>query len=308
MQIEQQHACSSMKTVPAESENTVGSWRIVKELGIGSTARVYLVTDPSTKKLAAMKVFTLIPPIASKLLKMEEDNMKHLSHPNIISYLESYDSVEVNNQTVSALVTEYAPNEALFELLERKGVLSEHEARKYFEQLIDALQHMHQKHIAHRDIKLENILLDERNNLKLADFGFSQKFDSDQQFTRPAGTDMYFSPEIHSGLPYSGESADIFAAGIILFVMAVGHMPFSRATLKDQVYSLLVGGDPENFWQFHEKISAMHKKKFAISKEAKMLIASMLEYRPSRRATINDILNSTWMQSKPSEDQKGSDI
>jgi len=104
--------------------------------------------------------------------------------------------------------------------------LPEVEAKKIFKQLIEGLNHLHQKNIVHRDIKLENILLDSKLNLKIIDFGFSIEHPKDKTLNVFCGTPSYMAPELAMKKDYYGHLIDIWAAGILLYVLLVGYFPF----------------------------------------------------------------------------------
>lgn len=125
---------------------------------------------------------------------------------------------------------EYAPCGSLYDLMSAKHVLSESEALNYFCQLIMALNFCHSKYIAHRDLKLENLLLFWKDGLKVGDFGFSRYFDRNNPETELSqtfcGSNAYISPEILHQRPYNPLAADIWACGVILFTMVYGNLPF----------------------------------------------------------------------------------
>lgn len=125
---------------------------------------------------------------------------------------------------------EYASNGSLFDLMAERKFLREPEAHHYFCQLINALKFCHDRHVAHRDLKLENLLLTGENCLKLGDFGFARHFDIDDAATTFSltfcGSNAYISPEILHQKPYNPLSADIWACGVLLFAMVFGDLPF----------------------------------------------------------------------------------
>lgn len=162
-----------------------------------------------------------------------------------------------------------------------------------------ALEYCHGKGIAHRDLKPENLLFDGDFNLKVADFGFATliagKNDSGLLHTI-LGTESYMAPEIHLKKPYSGASVDLFAAGIILFILISGTPPFAKADPRsDPHYKLLCTGKQDIFWKAHER----QKPKKAgqetfYSAEFRDLLNTMLAAEPAERLTIEKIKAHPW--------------
>ena len=108
-------------------------------------------------------------------------------------------------------------------------------------QLLDIVGYLHMNNIVNRDLKLDNMLLDEKMNIKVIDFGFAQEGQT-SNLNQCIGTDSYMAPEIHQRQIYDGKSVDIFALGVILFTMVVGNLPFRKATDNDPYYHKLKQG------------------------------------------------------------------
>lgn len=138
--------------------------------------------------------------------------------------------------------------------------------------------------MAHRDLKPENILVDKNFDLKIADFGLvSQRKGPSNSFV---GTSGYMAPEILTGKPYSGQAADLFSLGVILFILYTGHPPFHEATKKDSFYSFLFNNRAEKFWRAHENI----KSRGFFSDSFKQLVTLMLQPEAHNRPGIADIV------------------
>ena len=282
----------------------LGSWNLLKELGSGATARVYLASDEMTGEQAAIKILTTTSEMSLSYLKTEAHVLRLLSdHPNALTILEVFEAAELVDvasgvkSQVHALVMEYAEKGEFFQFLNSKGNLDELTARHYFKQLINIIDYTHSKGVIHRDIKLENLLLDEDYNLKLADFGYASKLAKERRYTKAVGTSVYFAPEIHAGNSYSDEQADLFAAGIILFTMVAGHMPFSKAKSEDKIYNLLYQGDFCTFWAFHQKMMTkkLNKADYTFSKEFINLMSYMLAADCTKRLNVDEIKNHAWV-------------
>jgi [calcium/calmodulin-dependent protein kinase] kinase len=152
--------------------------------------------------------------------------MKKLDHPNVLRLFEIIDNPQ---ESKLYLITEFVKNCSLANRLKSKPKLSEEQMRKIFRQLITAVEYCHYvPNIIHRDIKPDNILIDEEENIKLGDFGVSLLIpeDGSELVTSNAGSDKFFSPEACMSKTYRGRVTDLWACGVTLYVMATGTYPF----------------------------------------------------------------------------------
>ena len=229
-----------------------------------------------TDKNYALKTITKYEGFEDEKINFENEVqiMEQLDHPNIVSLWEYSSDGILRDQNgtetqVFYLVLEFCEYGELFDLIAESGAASESLARYYFHQLISGLEHLHSKGIGHRDIKLENLLIDSQYNLKIADFGFSTRQARNESFK---GTQNYMSPEIFSGGEYNSQSADLFASGIILFWMIAQHPPFEWARKENPHYNLIRVNNHEGFWRVHSR----SKPEGFFSEDFKSLINSML--------------------------------
>lgn len=149
--------------------------------------------------------------------------------------------------------------------------------------------------MTHRDLKPENILYDEQYNLKIADFGFAAPIegkDGSGYLKTRLGTESYMAPEIHMKKGYLGESVDLFAAGIILFIMFTQHPPFHKAIPDDPFYKLICINRMDVFWKAHSKNKPTGEAFF--SPEFRDLITSLLAYNPADRITLDQVKSHPW--------------
>ena len=259
--------------------------------------RVKLARHKETGDIVALKIMRNSGSIDSSMMELvmnEVEIMKELNHPNIVNLRDFSDSAEYvrpngSKVPVFYLALELASGGELFDFIAETGAFSEDVARYYFHQIIAALEYMHTKGVSHRDIKPENMMLDEEHNLKLADFGFS----STQALNETKrGTDGYMAPEIYKGNTYSGQTVDLFATGIILFIMVAQHPPFADASAKDPHYKLISTNRTDVFWKVHCKRKPGGLDYFSDS--LKSLIQSMLSYSPHERPSLAEIKASEW--------------
>ena len=124
------------------------------------------------------------------------------------------------------MIQENCCNGELFSYITSKNKLKEEEACRLFQQLISALDYLGRLGIAHRDVKPENLLLDEQLNLKMIDFGLSNMYKKDEKLATACGSPCYAAPELIKGLEYVGQKADLWSGGVVLYTMLCGHLPF----------------------------------------------------------------------------------
>lgn len=127
-------------------------------------------------------------------------------HPHVVKLFEYFDTKDD-----IYVIFEYIPNGELFELISKRGQLDEAEARRYFHQIIFALDYTHGFGVAHRDLKPENILLDADNNIKLVDFGLSNIIKEGRALKTSCGSPNYAAPEVINGKPYDGCQIDVWS-------------------------------------------------------------------------------------------------
>ena len=165
--------------------------------------------------------------------------------------------------------------------------------------MVDGMEYLHRQGVSHRDIKPENIMLDIDFNMKIADFGFTT--DQSVSETRK-GTAGYMAPELEMGTSYSANQADIFAMGVVLFIMFSGHPPFVTSTSDDQYYKQVLNNRLDKFWKAHG--SCKEEGLSFYSNEFMELISLMLQSDQAARPTIQEIKTSAWYNGEvPTEDE-----
>ena len=176
---------------------------------------------------------------------------------NFSSRISRRDSCEaLNKGSFPYIILEFAEHKELYDYLEVCGAFSEEIARYYFLQLLDAIEYLHNQKITHRDIKLQNILLGKDYEIKLADLGLASTED-DEQLKDIRGTLCYMAPEVLNNtdtgnLFLKSCKSDIYSAGVVLFNMMTGNMPYSMASSNDRKYTYFFK-NKKKFWQIHRK-------------------------------------------------------
>ena len=186
------------------------------------------------------------------------------------------------------MALEFIKNGSLLDLLNKNGWLLESEARYYFQQLIDAIEYIHELGYSHRDIKPDNILLDDDFNIKLIDFGFATKSSKSKSFR---GTPEYMLPEILMEYEYDPKQSDLFSAAITLFILIANHSPFKQAKKDDWLYKLIINKNYDEFWRFH---SSYQGKNIDFSDDFKELFISMINPSTVSRYSIKQIKKHQW--------------
>jgi serine/threonine protein kinase len=274
-------------------------------LGTGATSKVYAAVDTATGDEVAVKVFDkaamvevrrsmvadgeyapekAVHRVRRRLLKVvsELEISQTLDHPNVIKYVGAY---ETSHRV--CIVHELVEGGDLLEHLLANGKMSESRAASVFRQLLSALQYCHDRHVYHRDLKLENVLITSDGRVKLIDFGLSEVAAPGQTLTTICGTPLYCSPEVlflHSTARrkgFFGGPADVWSVGVLMFALLTGCAPF----------------DDSNFTVLREEI---YRNTIAypkhMSDQAKGLLKALLIFDAHLRPTVKDILAYGWFQ------------
>lgn len=184
----------------------------------------------------------------------------------------------IATKTDIVMVLEYAERE-LFDYLVKKGKCNDDEARKFFQQIICAVEYCHRHKIVHRDLKPENLLIDSEKNVKIADFGLSNIMTDGNFLKTSCGSPNYAAPEVISGKLYAGPEVDVWSCGVILYVLLVGRLPFDDDYIPALFKKIAAG----NFYM-----------PSYISSGAARLIRAMLQVHPVHRISIRDIRKDPW--------------
>ena len=230
--------------------SSLDDFKLLKTLGKGGSATVKLAEGPDGEEYA-VKIFDLRKekknPNFTKYIKQEISLSTNFDHENIVKYYDFKEKSTLQRSNGEEIPVAYLVQEAIMggELTDyvKEGGLSEPICRYYFKQLLKALCYLHTKGYSHRDLKLDNILLDDKFNLKIVDFGFSCPLNgkNGKGFRSSyVGTPSYMAPEIIRRENYNAEDVDLFAAAVCIFALVSGTFPFSEmAQITDPFYKLI---------------------------------------------------------------------
>ncbi|XP_060070579.1 MAP/microtubule affinity-regulating kinase 3-like isoform X10 [Ylistrum balloti] len=258
-------------------EPHIGKYRLIKTIGKGNFAKVKLAKHVPTGREVAIKIIdkTQLNPSSLQKLFREVRIMKLLDHPNIVKLFEV-----IETEKTLYLVMEYASGGEVFDYLVAHGRMKEKEARAKFRQIVSAVQYCHQKHIVHRDLKAENLLLDGDMNIKIADFGFSNEFVPGNKLDTFCGSPPYAAPELFQGKKYDGPEVDVWSLGVILYTLVSGSLPFDGQNLKELRERVLRG---------------KYRIPFYMSTDCENLLKKFLVLNPTKRASLENIMKDRWI-------------
>ncbi|KAJ1702979.1 hypothetical protein LUZ63_002758 [Rhynchospora breviuscula] len=260
------------------SRTCVGKYELGRTLGEGTSAKVKFARNTQNGEAVAIKIIDRDKVLRHKMddqIKTEIKSMKLIKHPNVVQLHEVLAS-----RTKIYMVIDFVDGGELFDKIAKQGHLTEDEARKYFQQLIDAIDYCHSRGVYHRDLKPENLLLDSHGVLKVSDFGLSAlaHVREDGLLRTACGTPNYVAPEVLSDKGYDGRASDIWSCGVILFVLLAGYLPFEAAYLPD-LYKKIHG--------------AKFKSPHWFSSDVKILIRQILDPNPK---TVRAIFTPFFLQ------------
>ena len=256
----------------------IGNYTLGAEVGSGAFGKVVLGKHILTGETVAIKILDKMilsqTPEDYELVRQEISILKIVKHKFIVQL---YEILQTPQHIF--IVMEYCEGKDLMDYILAKTRLSELESLKFFQQLINALFYLHSQNISHRDVKIDNMLLDRNKDLKLVDFGLSTKYTDDTLLDQPCGTVVYAAPEVLDGNEYHGMLADVWSSGIVLFGMTSGYLPFCDQ--DDEVNKKHV---LEGKIELPDFFSPMLKD----------LLRHMLDINPITRYTLQDIREHPW--------------
>ncbi|XP_017679525.1 PREDICTED: hormonally up-regulated neu tumor-associated kinase-like [Lepidothrix coronata] len=271
------------KTFPHSKQ--VGNYLVGKMINKGSFAKVMEGLHIPTGEKVAIKVIdkrkAKQDSYVLKNMKREPRVHQMIKHPNVVQL---YETLETDNSYY--MVMELCLGGDLLDRICDKKRLAEWEVRRYIWQILSAVEHLHCQGIVHRDLKIENFLLDENNNIKIIDFGLSNtaKFSglSQELLHTQCGSPAYAAPELLAHRKY-GPKVDVWSIGVSMFAMLTGTLPFTV--------------EPFNIKQLHQKILTGEISPIPsdISPGAVHFMQSLLEPDPAKRPEVKEAIKDKWL-------------
>jgi len=258
----------------------IGHFRVEERLlGKGSSSTVRIGRHIVTGEKVAVKIINKSSKTYLKYLTREVHALKSMDHKNVVKFVHFGADDEY-----AYIIMEYLPNSDLCNYLRQNGSMDECTARGIFIQLCQAVGHVHAKHFAHHDLKLENILVDENKNIKLIDFGMSIYLPkTNMKVSQYSGTPYYMPPEILTHEPFDPKQADIWSLGVVLYQMVFNKRPYAAKdyrNLREQVCQ----GDLD-------LVSSPQ-----LSPELADLLQRLMTKDPCKRIKLEEIADHTWVQ------------
>ena len=268
-------------------------YKIIDYLNKGGFSKVYLVEDIDTNKKYAAKLLNM-EKVNETNFKKEIQILKKLSslnHPYIVNYIDSgeediiLDSKEINKQKY--IILENVSKGELFQYIKanEKGFEKE-TAQLIFYKIIKAIEAIHKEGICHRDLKIDNILMDEDFNPKISDFGLAAELKG--KLKDKVGTKNYKAPEMYRKGKYDGDLADIFSLGVILLILNVGNIGFRESKKTEYYYKYIYNNKFDDYWNITGYTE--------LDEDVKRLYWEMVSFNPDDRPSIQKILNSPLMK------------
>ena len=262
-------------------KDDIFQYQIKGKIGEGMFGKVKLGIHLITKEKVAIKIFDkgkIKKEKEQEYIEREISILKKLNHYNIIKLYNI-----IHNDNFIFLIQEYVPNGELLHFLENgENInLSEKDICKIYQQIISGIEYLHEVGIAHRDLKLENILLNFKNDIKIIDFGLSNKYNKDNEelLQSSCGSPCYAAPEMIKGAKYHGVDTDIWSSGIILYLMLCKTFPFN---------------DKNNSKLYQKILCGKFNLPSYLSNEAKDLLSKLLKVNPNERIKLNEIKKHPW--------------
>lgn len=277
---------SGSKNLNIIEPSEIGPYILQGSIGEGAFSLVKLCQDRHTHVYYACKI---IPKSRLNTIHLEtrfEIEIRinqQLHHPGIVQMFDLL--VDVNNYYV---IMEFCPNGELFQYIVDRNRLKENEAQPILRQILETLKYLHSMGVSHRDLKPENVLIDQLGHIKISDFGLSRFVDVNNRnlVNTPCGSPCYASPECISGKPYNGYTTDVWSAGVILYAMLTGQLPWTKRN-QTQLFAQIKRGE--------------YSIPSYLSKDCKDIIKGLMTVDYEERLTIDQALEHPWLRNTPEQ-------
>ena len=260
-------------------KSQVSFYKFGRLIGRGAFGKVNLGLHILTGRIVAIKSFNknkLKNERAKAKIYHEINLMKNLRHSSVANILDTF---ETKNYIL--IIMENIAGGDLLTFVKKRTKLNEKMSKCIFKQLLLAIKYIHSKNIVHRDIKLDNVLIDLNNTIKLCDFGVGKMIQDKEILLDQCGTPAYIAPEILANKGYDGFGVDVWSSGVVLYTMLSGSVPFKANNLNDLQHMIITG----DFKEIH-----------GVTKECNDLLHKLLQINPKKRITIDEALNHPWIQ------------
>ena len=283
---------SDNKIENMEYSKKIGDYILFDQIGMGTFSKVTRAFHLITQQTVAVKILDkekIEDEVDIERIIREIEILKNIHHPNIAQMYETYSTIHN-----FYLMLEYVSGGDLFDYITSHNYLSEKKCCYFFRQIISVLEYLIELGISHRDIKPENILLNEEHTqIKFIDFGLSNYYSQNELLHSSCGSPCYASPEMLSGHSYRGTTTDLWSAGIVLYSMLVGALPFDDQELNKLYEQIKIG-------KFYIPST--------LSLEAIDLLKKILEVDPKKRINIEGVKNHAWFKLEENPMYKGINI
>ena len=266
------------KSPRRKSLQIIGGYQILNQIGQGSFSHVNLAKNIETREFLCVKIMNkrkFTNDVEVRSLKKEVRILSQIKHENIVKFYDFHEDLQ--NYYI---FMEFCEGDNLNNMIERSPSLPISYVKNIFKQILNALNFLHEKGIAHRDLKPENIIIDSADHVKIIDFGLSTDDASHLRETY-CGSLAYAAPECIKHIPYDATKADVWSAGLTLFTMLTGHLPWKSRDIMG--ISKEISFEDVNI-------------PYDIPVAPSALLKQMLIKDPNLRPSVKEILNNTWLK------------
>ncbi|EAX98600.1 CAMK family protein kinase [Trichomonas vaginalis G3] len=281
-----------------QDPNKLFEYDILQEIGQGAFAKVFLIRNRETDTLYAAKAYSMFQ-LLQRRLGEEPREARFFSEVKILSTINHKNClkiIELIKDDVTHkiyLIVPYAGRGPLSPKCWEANIMDEKDAKDVFKQLAEGIQYLHNNNIVHRDIKPDNVLIQDDGNVMLCDFSVSKQLSSsDELVDDTQGTPAFRAPEEQLTDPFDAKKSDVWSYGISLYVMIFGHLPYD------------IDFENDNFVQQDIKLSQQIlnteinlERNPPISQELKSLFQAIFVHDPKKRPSISEVLKNDWFKS-----------